>query len=78
MTYTGELIGMPISVTHSKISGTIIDETEYTITIKTTQGERLIQKKGHIFNLKTPNGDITIQGKNLAHKPHERIKGNKE
>jgi len=74
---TGELIGKHITIKGTTTHGDIINETQHTLTIHTSQGERRIQKKGHVFVF--PNG-ACIDGKDLAYKPHERVKrhhGNK-
>ena len=64
-----ELIGKRITVEHTTINGTIIDETQHTITIHTTKGDKRINKRGHTFHIE----GTCVTGATLEGKPHERI-----
>jgi RNase P/RNase MRP subunit p29 len=71
-----EFIGKEIIIIKSsnkeqeKLSGTIIDETKNTFTIKTQNKEIKILKKDKEFKIK----DKKINGKIISKRPEERIK----
>ncbi len=72
-----EFIGCKIKITASDnqslkgLSGTIINETKCTFTIKDKKGERkTILKQGSTFMISNKE----IQGKDIAQRPEERIK----
>ena len=72
----GELIGKHVKIINSsdpKLVGTegeIIDETMKLLTIKTSEKEIKVQKEHNVFDF----DGITIDGKKLKFRPHERIK----
>ena len=59
-----------------KKSGTIIDETQKTLTIRTEDGKTMITaKKDNIYRIALKGGpEIDINGKQLYGRPEERIK----
>ena len=71
-----ELIGKPIVVEGTKISGTIINETKNTITIETTQGQKRVNKNNHEFIITTAQGKMRVAGQIIMVRPEDRIKHN--
>ncbi len=55
-------------------SGLIVDETKNTFLIKTDHGNKKIAKKTAIFEFKTDDEKIIIDGKKIAYRPEDRIK----
>ncbi len=54
--------------------GLIVDETKNTFQIKTNHGNKTIAKKTAIFEFKTNDEKIIIDGKKIAYRPEDRIK----
>ena len=75
-----ELIGTKVVNVTSKnpsidgLSGTVLDETENTLTLKTMRGPRRLLK--HAVTIEVERGDHTqtITGTRLIGKHHERLK----
>ncbi len=67
-----EWIGLAAKIECNKrlFEGKIIDETKNIITIRTRDGEKKILKNNAVIEI---NGK-TMQGKNLAKRPEDRIK----
>ena len=55
-------------------SGLIVDETKNTFLIKTTHGNKKIAKKTAMFEFKTNDEKIIIDGKKIVYRPEDRIK----
>ncbi len=56
------------------IQGEIVDETKFTFTIETKQGEKKILKKGVIFKLCLDKQEIIVKGEILVGRSEDRIK----
>ena len=72
----GELIGKQVEVTAGPtmgITGIIVDETKHTITIKTKQGNKMVQKNKTTFNILADGHFIEIEGALLEQRPEDRI-----
>ena len=79
-----ELIGLEVKVSRSVCSeyigiyGTVIDETKNTFIIKTSEGERIIPKKGTTFifmiNVKQVSKKVSIVGDDIMYRPEDRTK----
>ena len=76
-----ELIGLHAEIgkssdpTKTKINGIIINETLKTITIRTKNEEKQVQKKECKFIIKIPSGEqIEVDGILLYGRPEDRIK----
>ncbi len=67
-----EFIGKKVSLDfqNKDITGTIINETKFTFTIRTQQGDKTILKKGKEFRI----NNNKIQGNNILKRPEERIR----
>ena len=75
-----ELIGLVVSVAeasnplHRGISGLIVDETRNTLLIRTSCGDRRIQKEYSRFRIILPDGTkVVVDGSALAVSPEKRI-----
>ncbi len=74
--FKDELIGKTIKIVESKnktlknLTGKIINETKYTIILKTKTKPKMILKNQIKFQL----GKITIDGNTIISKPENRIK----
>jgi ribonuclease P protein subunit POP4 len=75
-----ELIGLDVSVAessnplHRGITGLIIDETRNTLVIRTSCGDRRIQKQHSRFRIILPDGTrVLIDGSALVSAPEKRI-----
>jgi len=55
-------------------SGLIVDETKNTFLIKTNHGNKKIAKKTAMFEFKTNDEKIIIDGKKIVYRPEDRIK----
>ncbi len=77
--YPHELIGQEIEITESKnksnlhLKGKIIDETRNTIKIEYQGETKTLMKNNITFKLKKTNQ--IIEGKTIAKRPEERVKG---
>lgn len=75
-----EFIGLQLEVVEAKnksligLKGKIINETQKTFTIQTTQGEKMLLKNQITFTTKINNKKVRIVGKVLAKRPEERLK----
>ena len=78
--YRGELIGLPVLATvrrgkaEQTLEGIIIDETKYTLTIKTQMKRRMILKANATLTCQVRGTRITLAGKQLVGRPEDRIK----
>ena len=76
----GELIGKRIKIIKSSdiniinLEGQVIDETKNTLIVETSDGQKIIPKKGNVFRFYLNNTYIDVPGKFLTYRPHERIK----
>lgn len=77
----GELIGLPVRVSAASdqglvgLSGTIIDETLRTLTIRRDDGRgSRISKPGTTFEVTTSRGVVTIDGRAIEFRPEDRTK----
>lgn len=77
----GELIGLPVRITAASdaglvgLSGTVIDETLRTLTIRRDDGrESRISKPGTTFEFTTPKGKVTVDGRAIEFRPEDRTK----
>ncbi len=71
-----ELIGKKVVISRVGmrcISGTIVDETKYTVTIKTQRSEKRVLKKGAVFDFEDNGKKVRIDGDAIIAKPEERI-----
>ncbi len=72
------LIGMAARVSDARnrslvgLTGVIVDETKYTLTIKTEKGVKQVPKKG--ITLELPATRVRIKGERLLGRQEERIK----
>lgn len=75
-----ELIGLRVRAKHATdrkhkpVAGTIVDETENTLVIKTRGGERRLPKKDWKFVFKLNDGKVEVEGWTLVSKPWNRTK----
>jgi ribonuclease P protein subunit POP4 len=74
-----ELIGEEMEVLSSHnlsnlgMKGKIVDETKFTLKIKTSKEIKTLFKKNIVFRLKNKN--LVLDGKDLVKRPEERLKG---
>jgi len=75
-----ELIGLKVKVIEStnkdnvEITGTVVNETEHMLTIKTKKGLKKIIKKTSTFMFTIGNKKVKVNGKRIDKKPENRIK----
>lgn len=75
-----ELIGLECEVVNSSqrslvgMKGKIVDETLNTLLLDTQNGEKKIQKKSVVLEIKFPRKNVVIKGKDLMQRPHERLR----
>jgi ribonuclease P protein subunit POP4 len=76
-----ELIGLNAKVTKSKnpdavgITGTVIDETRNTLTIRHNDKDKIIPKETTTFQFTLPNGSIVeVEGNAILGRPEDRVK----
>lgn len=70
-----EFIGKYVKVKDKNIEGKIIDETKNTfLVLQKNKDTKMVLKKNNIFELKTDQGDIEIDGKSILIRPEDRIK----
>ena len=55
------------------LRGTIIDETKHTLTLATHKGRKRLIKAVCLLAFTTPEGTITLSGKQIEKRPEERI-----
>ena len=71
-----ELIGSAVVVLDAPnkslvgLRGVVVDETQYTIVIKTTQNQKRVFKRGATFRF----GTTTIKGDEITKRPEDRVK----
>ena len=74
-----ELIGMKVKVVNSKnkysigMEGTIVDETQNTLTISTSRGKKRLLKEQVTIEV-TNNGKTAMPGNLLLKRPEDRIR----
>ena len=75
-----ELIGLRIVVVKSSVdtlnglSGEVVDETQYTLKVKTNNGLKIIPKSIVTISIELTNGKfITVDGKRISDRPEDRI-----
>ena len=75
-----EWIGLDVVVVDANnknligIRGEVVDETKFTFTLETKQGEKKVLKKGASFKLCLENQELIIKGDVLVGRPEDRIK----
>ncbi len=75
-----ELIGKDIVIKASKnkllrdMTGTIIDETKETLSVKTKNGVKKLIKNQIVFEAKIKNQNFKINGSLIRKKPEDRLK----
>jgi len=75
-----ELIGLKAEVLTSNdrnqkgLAGKVIGETKNTLILRTSKGEKIIQKKGAVFKMFLESCEAEINGAQLAKSPEERTK----
>ncbi len=73
----GEFIGLDVEVLsapYSGINGVIVDETKNTFTIDSAGTERMVPKPNNEFRFMYEGKEFVIKGKDIQHRPEERIK----
>jgi len=74
-----ELIGEEMEVLSSHnpanlgMKGKIVDETKFTLKIKTSKEIKTLFKRNIVFRLRNKN--LVLDGKDLVKRPEERLKG---
>jgi ribonuclease P protein subunit POP4 len=57
------------------LSGKVVDETKYTLTLRRENTKRIIVKNSSVFNIKLADGTVVeIEGKLLEGRPESRLK----
>jgi ribonuclease P protein subunit POP4 len=75
-----ELIGLDVQVIKSLnefeigIKGTIVNETQKTLVVKTDDGEKTIQKDSRQFIINVDGKKFDVDGVALVGRPEDRIK----
>ncbi len=77
----GELIGLSVRVAAANdaglvgLSGTVIDETLRTLTVRRADGrESRLSKDGATFEFTTPQGKVLVAGAAIVFRPEDRTK----
>ena len=77
----GELIGLPVRVAAANdvglvgLSGTVVDETLRTITVRHDDGhESRLSKDGATFEFTTAHGKVTVIGAAIVFRPEDQTK----
>ena len=76
----GELIGLNARVVNSAnkesigINGKVVDETMNTLAIESNGTERIISKKGSVFEFETNEGKTRVDGDKINCRPEDRTK----
>jgi len=69
-----ELIGLPVEVIPTGISGTVVDETRNMLVVETGGRDRKISKSGRTFIFTLPEGSrVKVLGSLLRSQPENRI-----
>ena len=72
-----ELIGLDVEVLsepYSGIAGKVVDETKNTFTIESAGTERMVPKPGNEFRFTYEGKEFVVKGKDIQHRPEDRIK----
>ena len=69
-----ELIGLNVNVIGKNIAGKIIDETKNGILIETKKGRKMVIKINNDFEFVFSDKRISVNGKQLASRPEDRVK----
>lgn len=73
-----ELIGLDVEVLsapcYSGFTGVVVDETKNTFTIDSAGTERMVPKPGNEFKFTYEGKIFVINGKDIQHRPEDRIK----
>ena len=75
-----ELIGLRVEIVDARnkalvgLHGEIVDETKFTLIIKTPRGEKRVLKNGAQFLTDAGKQEVIIAGERLVGRPEERIK----
>ncbi|OYT41777.1 ribonuclease P protein component 1 [Candidatus Pacearchaeota archaeon ex4484_26] len=75
-----ELIGLETEVIDAKnksligIKGRIVNETKFTLHIRTAKGIKRVLKEQATFKLPYKNKKLSVEGKLLIGRPYERLK----
>jgi ribonuclease P protein subunit POP4 len=72
-----EFIGLDVVVLSppfSGYSGRVVDETKNTFTISSAGTERMVPKPGNEFRFTCEGEYMDIKGKEIQHRPEDRIK----
>ena len=75
--YRTELIGLDVEVLSkpfSGIAGRVVDETKNTFTIESAGTERMVPKPGNEFRFTYEGKEFVVKGKDIQHRPEDRIK----
>ena len=70
----GELIGLNVNVIGKNITGKIVDETKNSILIETKKGRKMVMKINNDFEFVFSDKKISVNGKQLASRPEDRVK----
>lgn len=74
-----ELIGLDAEVVESTdpsrtgIDGRVVDETQNTLLIETSEGEKTVPKEESVFRFRLEDLKVRVNGKLLSGRPEERI-----
>jgi len=77
-----ELIGLNINIIrdtnpyNKSISGTVIDESRNTLTIKQGDTPKMVPKRNALFSFTLPSSIVEVSGTNLVGRPEDRVKKN--
>ena len=75
-----ELIGLKVRIVEARNKnyvgkeGMVVDETKNTIVIEEGGKEKIIAKKGTVFEFHLPKGKVKLVGDKINYRPHERTK----
>jgi ribonuclease P protein subunit POP4 len=74
----GELIGKVVTLIRNKdkkeIKVKIVDETKFTVVVKTDVGDKRLIKAMYAFEFQVEDRRVIIDGKRFLKRPEERIK----
>lgn len=74
-----ELVGLDTEITQSSnpeiigLNGTVVDETKSMIIINTSKGIKKIPKEINHWKFVLNGQVVTLEGKKIAKRPHERL-----
>ena len=75
-----ELIGLGVKVvkdsnpSNVSITGTIVDESRNTLTIRRGEEAKKVAKKDATFHINLPSGKVEVEGAALVGRPEDRVK----